>query len=256
MSRVAMLSLLGLLWGADAKEEVLKAVQKLQEASGYSWTSTPAMGGGGGGAAGRFLPGPTTGKTEKDGYTLVSMSAGQTATEAALKGGKVAVKTADEWKGAEELAAARRAAGDQPQPGADRPRRGDPAAFAAIRLRNFKAPAAEAADLVAEAKELKEEGGAYVGELTEEGVKARLAFGGRGRRGGDAQGQGPQVSGAKGSVKFWVQGGVLVKYEYTVQGKVTFGDREIDMNRTATVEIKDIGSTKVEVPEDARKKLE
>jgi len=253
MGRLTMLALLG-LWGADAKDEVLKAVQKLQEASGYSWTATPAMGGGVGGQAGRFQPGPTTGKAEKDGYSLVSMSMGQSTTEAVLKGDKVAVKTADGWKSLEELAAARRG-GDQPQPGGGQLRRGDPAGFAAMRLRRFKAPAAEAADLVAGVKELKEEGGAYVGELTEEGAKARLAFGGRGRRGGDAA-QGPQVSGAKGSVKFWVRDGVLAKYEYTVQGKVTFGGREIDMNRTTTVEIEDVGSTKVEVPEDARKKLE
>jgi len=252
-----LIAALGVVWmaaGLDAKGDVQNAIKKLGDQANYSWTSTPSMGGGGGGGGARFQPGPTNGKTEKEGYTLLTMTMGENSSEAALKGGKVAVKAQDGWKSGDELAAAR---GGQ-QPGGQQPggrQRGDPAGFMARRLSTFKAPAAEAADLVEKSKDLKEEGGAYSGEMTEEGAKALLSFG-RGRRGGDAAGgQGPQVAGAKGTVKFWVKDGVLVKYEYTVSGKVTFGDREIDMNRTTTVEIKDVGSTKVEVPEDAKKKL-
>ncbi len=64
-------------------------------------------------------------------------------------------------------------------------------------------------------------------------------------RGGN---QPPTATGAKGTIKFWVAEGVLSKYEFKVQGKMTFGGNE--------VEIKNVGSTKVEVPEDAKKKLE
>jgi hypothetical protein len=239
--------------GFDAKTDVQNAAKKLGEQANYSWVSTPSMGAGGGGGA-RFQPGPTTGKIEKDGCALVSMSMGENATEAAVKGAKVALKTKDGWKTAEELQAAA-GGGQQPggqQPGA-RPQR-DPAAFAARRLRNFKAPAAEAADLVEKAKELKEEGGAIVGEMTEAGAQALLSFGRGGRGGGDQQP--PAATGAKGTVKFWVKDGVLCKYEYTVSGKMTFGDQEREINRGTTVEIKDVGSTKVEVPEEAKKKLE
>ena len=43
--------------------------------------------------------------------------------------------------------------------------------------------------------------------------------------------------------------------ESNVQGKVTAGDRDTDINRTITVEIKDAGTTKVEVPAEAKEKM-
>ena len=50
---------------------------------------------------------------------------------------------------------------------------------------------------------------------------------------------------------------MLSKYQYKVQGKLTVGEdkREVEINRTTTVEIKDLGSTKVKLPEEAKKKL-
>ena len=56
-------------------------------------------------------------------------------------------------------------------------------------------------------------------------------------------------------MKFWIKDGELSKYEFKVQGKVSFNGNERDVDRTTTVEIKDVGTTKVEVPEDAKKKL-
>ncbi|MCI0535250.1 MAG: hypothetical protein L0Z50_08480, partial [Verrucomicrobiales bacterium] len=104
-------------------------------------------------------------------------------------------------------------------------------------------------ELVGRVKELKKDGDAYSGDLTEEGAKALLSFGGRGGGGG------ANVSNAKGSAKFWVKDGVLSKYQYNVKGSVSFGGNDRDVDRTTTTEIKDVGSTKVEVPEDAKKKL-
>ena len=69
--------------------------------------------------------------------------------------------------------------------------------------------------------------------------------------GGDAL----EVSDAKGSVKFWLKDGSLSKYEYTVQGTVTVNGDDHDVNLKNTVEIKDVGTTKVTVPEEAAKKL-
>jgi hypothetical protein len=64
------------------------------------------------------------------------------------------------------------------------------------------------------------------------------------------------VSEAKGSVKFWLKDGTLSKYETKVSGKINFNGNERDVDRTTTVEIKDVGTTKVEVPEEAKKKLQ
>jgi hypothetical protein len=64
-----------------------------------------------------------------------------------------------------------------------------------------------------------------------------------------------QPTDAKGSVKFWIKDGALTKYQTKVSGKVEFNGESRDMERTTTIEIKDVGKTKIEVPDDAKKKL-
>ena len=82
-------------------------------------------------------------------------------------------------------------------------------------------------------------------------IKEILLLGARRREGQEP----PKTEDAKGSVKFWIKEGALTKYEINVQGKVTAGDRTFDINRTMTVEIKDVGSTKLDVPHEAKAKL-
>jgi hypothetical protein len=93
--------------------------------------------------------------------------------------------------------------------------------------------------------------GAYSGSLSEAKVKELISF--RGRGGG--AGEGPEISGAKGSVKYWVEEGMLKKYQYSVQGSMNWNNQDREIDRTTTVEISDVGSTKVEVPEAAKAKL-
>jgi hypothetical protein len=243
LSAVALVA--GSLVAADSKDEVKNAAKKLADAGGYSWKTTTDTGGAGGGGGGgaRFRPGPTEGRMGKDGVALISMTRGENTTEAAVKGDKGAIKTDEGWKSFSELS------GD----GGGQPNRG---AFMARTLRNFKAPAAEAEDLLGKVKEVKKAENAYTADLTEEGVKSLLTFGGMRRGGGGGGAEPPAPKDAKGSVKFWIKDGVLSKYEYNVQGKIVGReDREFEINRTTTVEIKDVGTTKVEVPEEAKKKL-
>ena len=47
---------------------------------------------------------------------------------------------------------------------------------------------------------------------------------------------------------------MLSKYEFKVKGMVKFGDNEFPNDRITTVKIKDVGTTKLEVPEEAKKK--
>ena len=94
---------------------------------------------------------------------------------------------------------------------------------------------------------MKKDGEAYASDLTDEGAKNLMRF----RRGGD----GPTVSNAKGSVKIWVKDGALAKYEFNVKGSINFNGNDIDVDRATTVEIKDAGTTKVSVPDEAKKKL-
>ena len=226
------------LVAADAgkdKETITAAAKKLAGNS-YSWESKIEMaGGGGGGGGGRGRPGPTKGKIDKDGTAVLNITRGENTMDAVVKAGKGAIKTEDGWKSLAE-------AGE----GDGQP---NPSRFLARTLQNFKSPAAEAEDLAGKVKELKKEGDVYSGDLTEDGAKSLLSSGGRG--GGNA----PAVSNAKGSVKFWVKDGLLSKYEHKVKGSVSFNGTDREIDRTTTVEIKDVGTTKATVPDDARKKL-
>ena len=246
LSTITVLAGSALVANAAPKEEVTDAAKKLGEAKNYSWKSeTKNAAGGGGQGGGRGAAGPTEGKAEKDGVILITMTFGDNTTEAAIKGEKVAIKGQDGWQ-----AAADAAPGDA-APAAGGGGRGNIGRM----FRNYKAPAAQAQDLISKTKEIKKEEDAYTGELTEEGVKQLMALGG-GRPGGNANANAPDITGAKGTVKFWTKDGVLSKYEYNVQGTRTINGEERATNRTTTVEIKDVGSTKVEVPEEAKKKLE
>src|SRR6266478_6480631 len=108
---------------------------KLAAKNNYSWKTTVEAAGGGGGG-GRFRPGPTEGKTEKDGFTFVSMTRGDNTIEAVLKGTKGAIKTADGWQSLEEASADN--GGGQPGPGR----------FMGRMLRSYKVPAAEVENLL------------------------------------------------------------------------------------------------------------
>lgn len=227
----------GWLLAANAapKDDVTGAATALAGKANYSWKSTVENANGGGGG-GRFRAGPTEGKTEKDGFTMLTMTRGNNTIEAAFKGAKGALKTPDGWKTLDDAA--------QGQGG-----QGNPTPFIARTLQNFKAPAAEAADLADKTTTIAKADDAYAGDLTEDGAKALLAFG---RRGGA---NAPTPTNVKGSVKFWIADGVLTKYQYNVQGTISFNGNDININRTTTVEIKDVGATKVEVPDEAKQKL-
>ncbi len=228
----AVTFLAGSLLAADSDNSasaVKAAAKKLADQGNYSWTTTTKFEGGGGGGGGQFV---TEGKTQ-DGATSLSMTRGDNTMEAVLKGGgKGALKLEGEWKSLSEAAE-----GD-----------GNRGQFIARMLQNYKVPAAEAEELVGKCKELKLAEGTYAGDLTEAAAKQLLTF----RRGGN---DGPSVSGAKGSAKFWVKDGQLSKFEYNLQGTVSFNNNDRDVNRTMTIEIKDVGTTKVSVPEGAAKKL-
>jgi len=98
---------------------------------------------------------------------------------------------------------------------------------------------------------LKKDTNSISGDLTELGAKTLLAFRPRGGNGGE----GPTITNAKGSVKFWLQDGKLVKYQFHVQGTVSFNGNDRDVDRTTTVEIKDVNSTKIDVSDDVKKIL-
>src|SRR5262245_32708135 len=230
ISSIALVA--GSLLAADSspKEDVIAGAKKLAEKSNYSWKSTLDLG-----PNSQFTPGPTEGKTEKDGYTWLSVTFNNNTTIGLKKGSKVAVKTDDGWKSGEEASAD----GDGGGFNAGR--------FMAQRMANLKAPAADVEDLASKTKELKKDGDTYSADLTEDGAKSLLVGVRRG---------GPPATNAKGSVKFWLKDGMLTKYLSKASGKREINGEEREIERTTTIEIKDVGTTKIEVPEAAQKKLQ
>jgi hypothetical protein len=221
----------GSLIAADSNPlaTVTNAAAALDSQPNYSWHSTVEVP-----PDAQFKSGPIDGKTEKDGYTMVTTSFNDNSFETVMKGTSVAIKTDDNgW-----------------QTSAEAMQDGGGTAFIARVAQNFKAPAAEAASLAGEIKNLKSDTSGISGDLTEDGAKTLLIF----RRHGNEDG--PTVANPKGTVTFWIADGQLSKYQYHVTGTVTFNGNDYDVDRKTTTEIKAVGTTKIEVPDDAKKKLE
>jgi hypothetical protein len=302
MKRIILSSVLAAaaasLSAAEPKDDVKAAISGLSDTANYSWVTTVDMPGM------PFHPGPTKGKTEKGGFTLLTQDMDGETIEAALKGDKGAVKTADGWKASSELPQFGPPPGGGPPgggpppdgqggppgggppgggpppggqggfsggppPGGGPPGDGgpppgfDPATMMGRMLLNTKLPAIQAADVLGKTKSLASDDGVISGDLTEDGAKDLLRFGprrggGRGPSGPGAGGPGfgpPEPQNAKGSAKFWLKDGALTKYVVHVEGTMSFGGDDRQIERTTTVEIKDAGSTKVEIPDEAQKKL-
>src|SRR6185436_2046423 len=79
LSATALLA--GFVFAANAgpKDDVIAAATKLGEKPNYSWKTTTVVPEGS-----RFRPGPAEGKTEKDGFTHLSVSMGESTTLAVL----------------------------------------------------------------------------------------------------------------------------------------------------------------------------
>jgi hypothetical protein len=219
---------------ASPKDDVKIAAAALGSQTNYSWQATVEVP-----ADAQFKPGPTDGKTEKGGYTTLAIGFGDNTTEAVIQRTNGAVKTDDGWK---TLAEAMKDNGDGGF---------NPTMFVARMVQNYKVPAVEAASLAGNAKELNQYSNAISGDLTEAGAKELLSF----RRRGNG-GEPPTVTNPKGSVTFWIRDGQLVKYQYHIQGTVSFNGNDRDVDRTTTVEIKDVNATKIDVADEAKKLLE
>ena len=220
----------GSLLAADSgpKDDLIAAAKKLAQ-QGYSWKTTLEMGN---------FSNTSEGKADKDGLVQLNITFNDNTTQVFLKGEKGAVKLQDQdWQSMAELTSA------------DSGQRG-PGRFLGRMLKTYKAPAAQIVDLLGKTQEIRKEGDVYSADLTEAGAKAQLAMGG-GRRGGNP----PEISNAKGSVRISIKDGLVSKYELRLQGTMTINGEDRDINRMITIEIKDVGKTNLEVPDEAKQKL-
>ena len=223
ITSIVLASLALPLLAADStpKDQVIAAARKLGDQPNYGWKQTVVVP-----EDNPFKPGPTEGKTEKGGVTYFTLSFGDDTTKIYLEGGNSAISNPDGgWQSVKDL--------EQDE---------GPGRFTAFVVRSFKAPAAQAEELAGTVKELTADGDALVGDMTDEGVKSQFRFG--------------TITNPKGSVKFWVKDGQLTKYEVKLSGQADFGGNQMAVDRDTTIVVTDVGTTKIDVPADAKKKLE
>ena len=213
---------------SSPQDKLKSATKQLGDKPNYSWTTTLKEGEG----PGRI--GPIDGKADKSGLTYLSFMVGGFPVEVYMNGQKGTAKALEGWQSFDEIA-----------------QTGGTAAAIVRFMRSYKAPGVESAALSAEVKDIKEAEGMMSGELKEDATKEYLEFGTRRREGQEP----PKFENPKGSLKVWIKDGALTKYEIKVQGKVTAGDQTNDVNRTTTIELKDIGATKLELPAEAKQKM-
>jgi hypothetical protein len=209
------------------QEALVAASKNLAEKANYSWKLTVEEP--------ERPTGTIDGRIQKDGAAFLILARGEQAFEGALKGAKAALKTDEGWKSVAGIA------DDSGQSGAAR--------IVARLLENFKNPAAEVADLAGKIKDLKKAEENYTGTLDKATATDLFFFHIR------PDTNGPEVKEAKGSIKVWVKDGLISKCEYTVEMVFTINGDERDTKRTCTLDIKDVGTTKVSIPDEAAKKL-
>jgi hypothetical protein len=256
---------------AAPADDIKAAAKKLADSANYSWSTNTqnagaaAGGGGGGGGRGGFGGGPSSGKVEKGGYAIITRTTPNGESQTVRKGDQVVLQNQEgAWVTMEEMMAqfggGRGGGGGGGAPGGGQGgnrggggggggRGGFGGGFG-----GGQNPADELVALIDVVKDLKSADGAISGGLTDEAVTQRLSFGGRGGRGGGGQAPAAPTN-ASGSVKFWLKDGMVTKYELTVKGTVQGRNGEQQIDRTTTTEIKDVGTTKVDVPEGAKKKF-
>lgn len=235
---------------ATPADDLAAAAQKLAAAPNYSWTRTTEI------PNTQFPTVPVEGRSEKGGYTVTTVTFNENTFQTVAKGGEsVSQGQNGTWYTAEERRAQFAARGGGATGG------GQPAAGRGRGGFNFglfgggaqASPAEEASSLVAKVTDLKAEDNALVGTLGAAEAAALLTFGGRGRAGGEPP---PAPKNSSGTVRFWLKDGALVKYAVSVKGAFTLpGGDEREFARTTTTEFQAVGTTKVEVPEEAKKKL-
>jgi hypothetical protein len=235
------LLLAALLWaaGAGAAEpaDVLKtAVEKLARGSNYTWTTTFTF------PDAPIHPGPLNGQIDATGYVLLSQNVGRGDFVAVVKNGLGVLKLPVGWLGAKEIIEG------NPQGAIG------PAMLMSRVLFNVRKPDVEVAELLKVGAAFTQDDKGVITEQLDESAAATLI-----RNGvtGRPNPQAPPLKQARGNVKYWVNDGLIEKYEINLQGQLlpSAHQNAVDFKPTTTVEITNVGTTKVQVPDAAREKL-
>jgi hypothetical protein len=227
-------------WGAtalaDSRDDIRAALQKLSDSPNYSW-KTKMQGG--------FVDGTAEGKTEKNGYTWLSLPFGDGNYQIVIKGDKAAVQTDDGWESSGEALAS----------GSDPP---SPETIAARIAQNFRCPADQVLDELDNLQNIQKTDSGYKADFSDEAAKRALLFRPRHMATTNPDNNAPQMdaSNAKASIQITLKDGQISQIQLHTTGTVTFDGDDRDVDRTMTTDISDVGTTTTNVPGDAKAKLQ
>ena len=242
-NRLAVLTLLGVLSGAaqattrDFKDDLKNAVHKLSQVGNYAWSISSRNSGE---TSEKYGFGSGEGKVERGGVLWLRTQESPP-VEVIAKGPKMAVRLEDGWALERELSA----------PGAGRRHPN----LALVRsLKNRARPSAEAGELLKHVKELSTgPEGYFTTTLAPEDTKELLHKYLRNT------GRTADISSPGGSLAFWVSDGILNKYELRLRGTVTFTapvPSTWAADEVITVSMSDLGTARVDVPEDVKRMVD
>ena len=283
-SFVALVAILSLanLGHAGPSDLAIVSAMKLADASNYTWSTTVDD------DARTYTVDGQTNLADKDDFSLVTMpmvavvrrrvtratSNSENVMTAVFSGDeRLVIQTPDGWRKPEQLAektdgGSRSGWGGSPQavgrrgrrgmgggagggfPGGPQSGNGRPAPTYSNLQLTLSRPHEEIGIIVAGYTELKTDGDVVSGTLSATAAKLLLVHAGQ-----------KEITplAAAGTFRFWLHDGALVKYEVKLEGTLAVlagGDRhEITVHQTATTELKNVGTTNFDVPDEARKKL-
>jgi hypothetical protein len=255
---------------AGATDQAIIAAVKLAEAPNYAWSTSVDD------DARSYVIEGQTNLADKNDFSLVTMpmvatvrrrvtratSNSENVMTAIFCGDeRLLIQTPDGWRKPEQLSAnsegsarsgesgitsrrGRRGSGGFPG-GSDRPA----PAYSNLQL-TLSRPHEELAIIVAGYTDIKADGDVISGTLSETAAKLLLVHSGQ-----------KEITPltASGTFRFWLKDGALVHYELKLEGTlavVANGDRhEITVHQTATTDVKNVGATTFDVPDEAKKKF-
>lgn len=217
--------------GADPTGALVDGLRELRAASAYSWSVSTAMPGA------PFKVAPMRGRADASGWLVLETEADGQPRQAVGSGKKRVFEVRGAWKGRADLAALK---------GADE--------RAALDLFAARTPVEELDALFPRLGGVRRDpDGSFFGALPEETAKEMISAAMAGRTPG---GFIPELKAAVGNFRLWLRDGRPQKYviSFSATASLPFGTKEI--KRVTTVEIGEVGSTRVEVPAAAKEKIE
>lgn len=228
---------------ASTTDDIRAAVDKLSEAPNYSWSTTSE------GGNRRFAGGTTTGVAENGGYAVITHETPRGTLRTVERDGKRAVETPEGWLMPDAMRQGARGPGRNEEPpggpGRESRRPGGMRPF----MGAGALPAEELQRVVDAVQDWEPSGDAFKGTLPAD----FFARGMPGRRGGQ-----PNAAPAgTGTATIWIQDGIVTKYQLHMEMSFTGRNgEERNIDRTTTTELTEVGTTTVDVPAEAREKLD